>query len=137
VLFNRGRVIAPADGGGFALVGVDDVLAPELVGGPGPRPAEALAALPPDLARVLLCHQPVFLNRAAAFGFDLMLSGHTHGGQIAPPGPIVLSRIFPTVAGLGGLYGTQLYVNRGLGTSGPPTRVLVRPEITKIVLVAG
>ena len=137
VLFNDARVIAPSDGGGFGLVGVDDLSGPALSGSAGPRVGHALSMLTPDHARVLLCHQPSYLPTAAAFDFDLMLSGHTHGGQIAPFGPIFTAYAFGTSAGLARLGDTHLYVNRGFGLSGPPSRVVVRPEITKIVLVSG
>ena len=134
-LVNESRVLAKGDGGGFGLVGVDDVSATD--SGGGPRCDAALAKLSPDAARVLLCHQPSYFPRAAAYGFDLMLAGHTHGGQIAPFGPLFARAIFHDIAGLVELDGARLYVNRGLGTSGPPSRVGIRPEITKIVLVAG
>jgi predicted MPP superfamily phosphohydrolase len=65
-----------------------------------------------------------------------MLSGHTHGGQVAPIGPLAVGSVYRNIAGLSAIGDTQLYVNRGLGTSGPPTRVHIRPEITRIVLVA-
>jgi uncharacterized protein len=136
-LSNEGRLLAGADGGGFSLVGVDDLSSHQHKMGPGPEVSRALARLPPDRARILLCHQPQYLPTAAAHGFDLMLSGHTHGGQIAVFGTTVVSAIFPNYAGLGELAGTRIYVNRGLGTSGPPVRVAIRPEITKLVLVAG
>jgi predicted MPP superfamily phosphohydrolase len=136
VLFNEGRIVAPNDGGGIGIVGVDDLYGPMLSQSPGPRVATALSKLPPDRARVLLCHQPTFVDRAARYGFDLMLSGHTHGGQVAPVGTIVAKRMFGTAAGLAKVGDTTLYVNRGFGTSGPPTRVGVRPEITKIVLAS-
>jgi len=137
VLLNRGRVVAKADGGGFGLVGVDDIYGSLSGRGPGPRVERPLAELSPDLARVLLCHQPHWHPHAASFGFDLMLSGHLHGGQIAPLGPLVAGAVYDAVAGLYDRAGCRLYVNRGLGTSGVPSRVAVRPEITKIVLVAG
>jgi predicted MPP superfamily phosphohydrolase len=136
-LVNEAALIAPGDGGGFGLVGVDDLQGSLSGEGPGPRPERALASLPPDAARILLCHQPQWLPAASGHGFDLMLSGHTHGGQIAPAGALVGRWIFGHVAGWARYGDTQLYVNRGLGTSGPPTRVWVRPEITSIVLVAG
>jgi hypothetical protein len=136
-LFNEGRVIAPGDGGGFVLVGTDDLAGLEHGRGPGPQVHEALLAMPPEAARVLLCHQPQYHPTAASYGFDLQLSGHTHGGQIGPFGPLVSKAIFGKVAGLSAIGDSRLYVNRGLGTSGPPSRVRVRPEITKIVLVAG
>ncbi len=137
VLLNQGRLVAPRDGGGFAIVGADDVQGLLSRQGPGPRVDEALFALPPDAPRVLLCHQPQFFDTAASYGFDLQLSGHTHGGQIAPLGPLVARAAYRYVAGLYTSGRARLYVNRGLGTSGPPSRVGVRPEITKIVLVAG
>ena len=62
---------------------------------------------------------------------DLTLSGHTHGGQIAPAGAILRYR-----AGRYEKGGSTLYVNRGFGVAGPPVRIGVPPEITKIVLVA-
>jgi predicted MPP superfamily phosphohydrolase len=136
VLFNDGRLVAASDGGGFGIVGVDDVYGPMLSASPGPRVATALSKLPPDRARLLLCHQPTYVDRASRFGFDLMLSGHTHGGQVAPFGPIVAKQMFGVAAGLGQFGPTTLYVNRGFGTSGPPTRVGVPPEITKIVLTS-
>jgi predicted MPP superfamily phosphohydrolase len=135
VLFNRGRVIAGADGG-FALLGVDDLWARDNVGGHGPDLGRALSMVRPDLATVLLAHQPRFAEVASKSGIDLQLSGHTHGGQINP-GFRPLDLFVRYVAGRYDVGRTQLYVNRGFGTVGPPTRVGARPEITKLVLVAG
>ena len=137
VLVNRGRVIAPGDGGGFALLGVDDLSA--RVGhrhGSGPDLALAQSMVPPDLATVLLAHQPRFAATAAHGGVDLQLSGHTHGGQINP-GFRAVDLLLRYVQGRYQVGPLQLYVNRGFGTVGPPTRVGAPPEITKIVLVAG
>jgi uncharacterized protein len=137
VLVNRGRVIAPGDGGGFALLGVDDLSA--RVGqrrGTGPDLALAQSMVPPDLATVLLAHQPRFAATAAHVGIDLQLSGHTHGGQINP-GFRAIDLLFRYVQGRYQVGPMQLYVNRGFGTVGPPTRVGAPPEITKIVLVSG
>jgi hypothetical protein len=137
VLVNRGRIIAPGDGGGFALLGVDDLSA--RTGrrrGAGPDLALAQSMVPPDRATVLLSHQPRFAAVAERAGIDLQLSGHTHGGQINP-GFRPIDLFFRYVAGRYQVGGMQLYVNRGFGTVGPPTRVGAPPEITKIVLVAG
>jgi len=137
VLVNRGRVIAPGDGGGFALLGVDDLSA--RAGQrqtAGPDLALAQSMVPPDLASVLLAHQPRFAATAAHRGVDLQLSGHTHGGQINP-GFRAIDLLFRYVEGRYQVGPMQLYVNRGFGTVGPPTRVGAPPEITKIVLVAG
>jgi len=134
VLSNRGKLVAPGDGG-FALIGVDDLWARHR-GGSGPDIARARDMVPPDLATILLAHQPTFASTAAASGVDLQLSGHTHGGQINP-GFRPIDLFFDYVAGRYDVGGMQLYVNRGFGTAGPPARLGAPPEITKIVLVAG
>ncbi len=84
----------------------------------------------PDLPVLLLVRQPKFIDRAAAAGIDLQLSGHTHGGQIWPFQYLV--RIDqPALAGLS-RHGarTLLYTNRGTGFWGPPFRVFAPSEIT-------
>ncbi|MEU2380463.1 metallophosphoesterase [Streptomyces misionensis] len=123
--------------GGDTLVvaGVDDVTA-ESSGLPGHRAhlAEALHGTDPDLPVLLLAHQPKFVDRAAAAGVDLQLSGHTHGGQIWPFHHLV--RIDqPALAGLS-RHGdrTLLYTSRGTGFWGPPFRVFAPSEITLLVL---
>ncbi|MFJ8251826.1 metallophosphoesterase [Streptomyces sp. NPDC094466] len=123
--------------GGDTLVvaGVDDVTA-ESSGLAGHRAhlAGALQGADPDLPVLLLAHQPKFIDRAAAHGIDLQLSGHTHGGQIWPFHHLVrLDQ--PTVAGLS-RHGarTLLYTSRGTGFWGPPFRVFAPSEITLLVL---
>ncbi|MFF9605393.1 metallophosphoesterase [Streptomyces sp. NPDC014684] len=123
--------------GGDTLVvaGVDDVTA-ESSGLAGHRAhlAGALDGADPGLPVLLLAHQPKFVDRAAAAGIDLQLSGHTHGGQIWPFHHLV--RIDqPTVAGLS-RHGarTLLYTSRGTGFWGPPFRVFAPSEITLLVL---
>ncbi|MFJ9567143.1 metallophosphoesterase [Streptomyces fuscichromogenes] len=123
--------------GGDTLVvaGVDDVTA-ESSGLAGHRTdlAAALAGADPDLPVLLLAHQPKFVDRAAAGGIDLQLSGHTHGGQIWPFHHLV--RIDqPALAGLS-RHGarTLLYTSRGTGFWGPPFRVFAPSEITLLVL---
>ncbi|HEX3346309.1 MAG TPA: metallophosphoesterase [Polyangiaceae bacterium] len=132
-LVNQGTVVRPRDGGGFALLGVDDRWGGRYEG-PGPRLDEAIAMVPGALPRILLSHQPVTVDRWAG-KVALQLSGHTHGGQINPgfrPADFFMSY----VAGLYRVGGTSLYVNRGFGTVGPPSRVGAPPEVTRIVLVA-
>ncbi|MCU0682350.1 MAG: metallophosphoesterase [Polyangiaceae bacterium] len=134
-LVNRGKVIAPGDGGGFALLGVDDIVGDRR--GLGPDLDRALASTPEGLATVLLAHQPDFFYRTLRRGgVDVQLSGHTHGGQINP-GFVPASFVYQFVAGLYERPGGRLYVNRGFGTVGPPMRVGAPPEITKLVLLAG
>jgi predicted MPP superfamily phosphohydrolase len=132
-LVNEGTVVRPRDHGGFALLGVDDRWAGRY-GSAGPRLEDALAMVPDALPRILLSHQPVTVDRWAG-KVALQLSGHTHGGQINPgfrPADLFMSY----VSGLYRVGGTALYVNRGFGTVGPPSRVGAPPEITRIVLVA-
>jgi predicted MPP superfamily phosphohydrolase len=123
--------------GGDTLVvaGVDDVTA-ESSGLAGHRAhlAGALQGADPDHPVLLLAHQPKFVDRAAAGGVDLQLSGHTHGGQIWPFHHLV--RIDqPALAGLSH-HGTRtlLYTSRGTGFWGPPFRVFAPSEITLLVL---
>lgn len=123
--------------GGDTLVvaGVDDVTA-ESSGLAGHRAhlAGALDGADPDLPVLLLAHQPKFVDRAAAQGIDLQLSGHTHGGQIWPFHHLVrLDQ--PALAGLSH-HGTRtlLYTSRGAGFWGPPFRVFAPSEITLLVL---
>jgi uncharacterized protein len=132
LLVDEGRVIRAADGG-FALLGVDDLRAKHY-GRPGPRLEKALATVPRDLPRVLLSHQPQTVDQWAG-QVALQLSGHTHGGQINP-GFSAMSLFASYVAGLYTVAGTTLYVNRGFGTVGPPSRVGAPPEVTRIVLVS-
>ncbi|SME94800.1 metallophosphoesterase [Streptomyces sp. Amel2xC10] len=125
--------------GGDTLVvaGVDDVTAESSgVAGHGAHLAGALDGADPELPVLLLAHQPKFVDRAAAAGIDLQLSGHTHGGQIWPFHHLVgLDQ--PALAGLS-RHGTrtQLYTSRGTGFWGPPFRVFAPSEITLLVLRA-
>ncbi|WP_437723455.1 metallophosphoesterase [Sorangium sp. So ce861] len=135
VLSNRGTVVGGA-GGAFALLGVDDVWARGRVPGGGPDLGRALADVPRDLPRVLLCHNPVFFPDAAG-EVALQLSGHTHGGQVnllVRPADLVLPHGY--VAGVYQRGGSHLYINRGFGTAGPPARIGAPPEVSRIVLVS-
>jgi len=132
-LVNEGTVIRPRDHGGFALLGADDRWSGRY-GRPGPRLEDALSMVPDALPRILLSHQPVTVDRWPG-KVALQLSGHTHGGQINPG--FRPAELFMTyVAGLYRVGGTVLYVNRGFGTVGPPSRIGAPPEVTRIVLVA-
>lgn len=135
-LRNEGLVIGDARRG-FALLGVEDVWARRLPWKAGPSLDRALSFVPPDLPKVLLCHNPVFFPEAAG-RVALQLSGHTHGGQfnlLVRPADLVLP--YGYVAGLYERGGSKLYVNQGFGTAGPPARVGAPPEVTRVVLVAG
>ena len=86
---------------------------------------------------VLLSHQPLTLDLPEAAHFSLILSGHTHGGQISLPFLGVPARFIKDLRYVRGLYqrnATQLYVSRGTGVIGLPLRVGVRPEIAVLRL---
>lgn len=135
VLCNESVHVRPGDGQGFALLGVDDLLgrARGEPGFRGPDLSAALRGLDPELPRILLAHQPRYIEESAG-RVALQLSGHTHGGQINP-GFRPADFFMRYVAGRYELGGTSLWVNRGFGVAGPPARVGAPPEITKIVIV--
>ncbi|GAA2763445.1 metallophosphoesterase [Streptomyces paradoxus] len=117
----------------FDLAGVNDVAGEEE--GQGPDFAKALGDRDTARACVLLAHQPVQIHDAVEHGVDLQLSGHTHGGQLWP-GNLIASGANPTLAGLERYGDTQLYVSRGAGAWGPPTRVGAPSDITLIELAS-
>jgi len=95
---------------------------------------KALLHVEPELPTVLLSHQPKITKELKGEKIDLILSGHTHGGQIFPFGLLVLL----DQPYLSGLYKhsekTQIFVSSGAGYWGPPIRVLAPSEIVKIRL---
>jgi uncharacterized protein len=131
MLRNRGVEVGHGDGRIF-VAGVDDTWT---------RRQDfdrALANRPDGMTTVLLAHDPALFPEAAARGVDLTLSGHLHGGQLGLPflaGKVNLARLLTRfTAGFYRLGNASLYVSRGLGTTGPPVRVGVRPEITLLTL---
>ncbi|CAL9444640.1 hypothetical protein SUDANB6_02311 [Streptomyces sp. enrichment culture] len=117
----------------FDLAGVNDVSGEEE--GQGPDYVRALGDRDRSRACVLLAHQPVQIHEAVEHGVDLQLSGHTHGGQLWP-GNLIAGAANPTLAGLERYGDTQLYVSRGAGAWGPPTRVGAPSDITVIELAS-
>jgi predicted MPP superfamily phosphohydrolase len=98
----------------------------------------ALRGRPEGAPVVLLAHDPDRFDKAVDAGADLVLSGHTHGGQIAMPF-FYRSASLATLAhkynvGVYRKDGATLYVHPGLGTTGPPMRLGVPPEVTILVL---
>jgi predicted MPP superfamily phosphohydrolase len=84
---------------------------------------------------ILLAHTPMRLAEAAALGVPLVLSGHTHGGQIVLPGiGAVAAREFPVVAGIGKRESTTIFVSRGVGTVYVPVRLNCDPEVALLTL---
>ncbi|MCX4456304.1 metallophosphoesterase [Streptomyces sp. NBC_01728] len=118
---------------GFDLAGVNDVAGESE--GHGPDFGRALGDRDTSRAVVLLAHQPVQIHDAVKHGVDLQLSGHTHGGQLWP-GNYIAELANPTVAGLERYGDTQLYVSRGAGAWGPPTRMGAPSDITVVELAS-
>jgi hypothetical protein len=134
-VLNNAAIPLEREGQRIWLSGIADALN----GNPGPDFEKAV----PQTARrdnervVLLAHEPDILPRAAKYDIDLMLSGHTHGGQVRFPfvPPLNLPPLGKKyVEGLFQLGRTQLYVNRGIGTVGLPFRLNCPPEITVLTL---
>jgi len=129
VLINEGMRFE-LNGSAFWLAGVDDTMV-----GLEDIPL-ALAGARADEMKLLLAHNPIVLRRAARSDVDLVLSGHTHGGQVAlrsDPSPSG-GRRRRFLKGLGRLGNTQIYVNRGLGTVVLPIRYGCPPEVSLLEL---
>jgi len=140
VLLNEHVVIPAADAAGVAakplvLAGVTDFNAGHFDPAHHSDPLRALAGAPPDAVRVLLAHQPRSAAAAAEAGFDLQLSGHTHGGQFYPWNLFVRFQQ-PFTAGLHRWGTLWVYTSRGTGYWGPPNRFGSPSEITCLRLVA-
>ena len=101
------------------------------------HPDEAIPRAAASEPVILMAHEPDILPEVARYNVDLMLSGHTHGGQVRIPflPPMHLPEYGRRyVEGSFRLGGTQLYVNRGIGAVGLPFRFRCPPEITVITL---
>ena len=129
-----------AGGERLHILGVDDA---GLDWARGVREHEALpplaARVDPGEAAILLSHRPDLFAQAAGFGIALVLSGHTHGGQLALPWPTrrptsLAHFITDFPRGTYALGGSTLHVNLGLGVTGQPVRVFSPREVTVITL---
>jgi predicted MPP superfamily phosphohydrolase len=129
------HVVLQHNGGLLVLAGVTDYSAHHFDPSQRSDPAAALRGAPADAgAKILLAHQPSSATAAEKAGFDLQISGHTHGGQFWPWSFFI--RYFqPFTGGLNRLNKLCVYVNRGTGYWGPPNRFGVPSEITHITLV--
>lgn len=132
VLLNEHRVL---DKGGERLVvaGVTDVSVGRMLPGHTSDPAQALAGVPPDAPSVLLAHQPRSFAAAAEAGADLVLAGHTHGGQFFPWSALI-RLVEPHPRGWYHLNGAALRVSPGTGHWGPPMRLGAPSEVAVLVL---
>lgn len=133
VLMNEHKTISK-NGSSFVLAGVTDYSG----GGFSPAhksdPKKALDGAPSDSVKILLAHQPRTLLHTNDLDLDLVLMGHTHGGQFFPWN-LVATIGQPFIKGLN-KFGekTWAYVSKGTGYWGPPVRVGARSEITVLTL---
>ncbi|MBN1573349.1 MAG: metallophosphoesterase [Deltaproteobacteria bacterium] len=112
------------------LVGLDD-----------PRSRVKAASIPDLMAEcdaslptILLTHRPTKMEEYAESGIDLMLAGHSHHGQFFPL-TIVTDFVYKVSYGYARIGQMQVYVTSGIGTWGPPVRILTHPEIVRISLI--
>lgn len=122
VLGNEWVEVAP----NLVVAGVEDPTG--RLTGEGPDLVRALAGIPSDATVILLAHQPQIFDEASERGVELVLSGHTHGGQIWPWGSVA-KRSHTYLAGYYGRGESHLYVSNGVGSWGPLLRVGAPPEI--------
>jgi len=131
-LHNR-SVVLERDGAKLLLAGIDDLWE----GRPDLDAALSFPGFAPPPPVVLLSHNPDVFFEAARRGAHLILSGHTHGGQVRIPGwgPVVRQSRFGLDAGRYATDGAELIVSRGLGADGLPLRIACPPEAVFLRLV--
>ncbi len=128
VLINEGFRLNTGEAS-FWLSGVDDYMV-----GKTDVPASMRGSFPDEM-KILLAHNPVIIRQAARFGVDLMLSGHTHGGQVkVREAKKSLFQKRKLSSGLHRRKDTQIYITRGIGTVVLPVRYQCPPEISLLEL---
>lgn len=133
ILVNQAQTVYTGVGKYFWLIGVDDPVYHH------DKLLEALYGVPKNEPRLLLAHSPDIFDEASLEQINLVLAGHTHGGQVGIPFLVELSKYANRTVYMKGLFEkrkTKLYVNRGIGTKTLPIRFLCRPEITVIKVSA-
>jgi predicted MPP superfamily phosphohydrolase len=133
VLQNEHRII-DHDGAPLVVAGVPDRAGREFDPGHAPNFEQAAEGAPEGAVKIVLSHQPRTATDAARAGFDLQLSGHTHGGQMWPWSYFVRLQQ-PVVQGLAQVGRMKLWTSRGTGYWGPPLRVGAPSEISLVRLV--
>jgi len=135
VLMNE-HVSIPRGPARLLLAGVTDYRGGNFFASHRSDPQKAINGAAPADIKILLAHQPKNIFDAATAGYDLQISGHTHGGQFFPWN-LFVGFTQPYVSGLHTHQNTQIYVSRGTGYWGPPVRVGSPSEITLIQLMSG
>ncbi|MEW5800259.1 MAG: metallophosphoesterase [Bacteroidota bacterium] len=133
VLMNEHRIISK-NGSSVVLAGITDFSAGGMIPSHKSDPKKALDGAPAEMTKILMAHQPRSLYQTEGLDLDLVLMGHTHGGQFFPWN-LVATIGQPFIKGLN-VWGekTWAYVSKGTGYWGPPVRVGARSEITVLTL---
>jgi len=130
---NNAHELLEHNGGRLLVGGVTDLRAERIKPEHATDPMKAMAGAPDADLRLLLAHQPGSVFEAERAGFDVQLSGHTHGGQYFP-GTLLIHLAHPVVKGLERVGKVWVYVSCGTGYWGPPFRLGTTAEITDITL---
>lgn len=138
-LFRKAGIVVLRDSsivveGAFNLIGLDDLSATKQLRFPTTPILKLMKGIDPSLPTILLHHTPERMAETADAGVDLMLSGHTHGGQIWPANYLMRFR-YGVKQGLSKFGDMYFYLTNGVGTFGPPVRIGAKPEIVNLTLV--
>lgn len=132
VALDNAHVLLDVKGTPVAIAGAIDARG-DRFGNWQSEPEKALRGIEANIFKIMLVHQPASVDRSLAAGADLVLLGHTHGGQIWPL-TYLIDRIHRYARGLYRVENKAVYVSCGTGYWGPPLRVGVPPEIIDIQL---
>ncbi len=128
------NIILPINNSNILLAGVTDWSGGQFYKDHVSDPQKAIVNVNNSDLKLLLAHQPKSLYKAADAGFDIQLSGHTHGGQYFPYN--FMAHIGqPFIKGLNKFKKTWIYVNQGTGYWGPPLRIGAPSEITLLKII--
>ncbi|TGK47977.1 metallophosphoesterase [Leptospira kanakyensis] len=132
ILLNANQTLAVGNAK-LLMAGVTDLTAGSMIKSHQTDPKRAMEGGESCDYKILLAHQPNSIYEANKVGFDLQISGHTHGGQFFP-GNILIYFAQKFVSGLHRYKNTQIYVSRGTGYWGPPFRLGAPSEISVLEL---
>lgn len=127
-LENEHRIISNG-AASLAIVGVTDLMAHHTIKSHKTDPQKAMEGIPDEMPSIMLAHQPGTVDMTQGLAIDLMVCGHTHGGQFMPFN-LAVAKAHKYYAGLYRHDKMQVYVNRGTGYWGPPLRLGIPSEIT-------
>ena len=131
-LHNEHRILKKGNAS-LAIAGVTDLMAYDSIKSHKTDPHKAMGGIPDGMPSIMLAHQPGTAELTNGLGIDLLVCGHTHGGQFMPFN-LAVAKAHKYYAGLYRHGNMQVYVNRGTGYWGPPLRLGIPPEITYFTL---